>query len=157
MVKEILRFSHICLLLHICLPPLPEPLMPPLPYAENICNAKHGWRLAAYHALCHGHAFQCLEEWRNLGPWGISWGHVKISYCIKQKINTSVPWGQDYTWVENYRCHIAHLNRAVKNLNTSITKRKDNIACLLAFDLFGTVRLHMLLALKQDKEVLVTY
>lgn len=82
---------------------------------------------------------------------------MKISYCIKQKIKLQSHEGRIIPELIITGAILPIEQRAVKNLNTSITKRKDNIVCLLAFDLFGTVRMHMLLSLKQDKEVLVTY
>ncbi len=82
---------------------------------------------------------------------------MKISYCIKQKIQLQSHEGRTIPELIITGAILPIERRAVKNLNTSITKRKDNIACLLAFDSFGTVRMHMLLSLKQDKVVLVTY
>lgn len=56
------------------------------PPIENICDAKHGWRMVTHNALCYGHAFKCqlgycdkwcLEGPRTRGLWGL-W-HVKTA------------------------------------------------------------------------------
>lgn len=72
------------------------------PPIENICDAKHGWRMVTHNALCNGHAFKCqlgycdkwcLEGPRTRGLWGL-W-HVKTAGQSVTLMDVLSPWQYD--------------------------------------------------------------